>query len=298
LASVALSPLACRPTLDDRPWLARAPQIIGWKTEPAEALPGASITLRAGILDPTETLDAESTAWAFCHAPKPIDEDRIVPPSCLETTAADAIGNPVTLTLPSDACQIYGPDAAQPMPGAPTTRPRDPDATGGYYQPVTIVLGDALAVGLARVTCDLPDASLQAARAFQDAYHVNQNPTVTAVSFTSDGVPADPGALVPNTTVRVEATWAAGAVETYALFDRATGAVAQTTETLTASWHVTGGGLDAPTGFIADPSVLSAATTWRLPAAPATLRLGFVLRDSRGGSDLVFASVTTGVGPP
>ena len=55
--------------------------------------------------------------------------------------------------------------------------------TGGYFQPVTVAVGGALAIGLERVTCDLPEASLADARAFQAAYHPNQNPSLVGLSF-------------------------------------------------------------------------------------------------------------------
>ena len=79
-----------------------------------------------------EILEAEyrnifEANWVFlcheAHVPKPVDEARVVSPGCLSLAAPDAVGDPVTLTLPTDACRLFGPDVAQPAPGAPPTRP-------------------------------------------------------------------------------------------------------------------------------------------------------------------------------
>lgn len=292
---------ACQPTLDDRPWLVRSLELVGWKAEPAEARPGTSVTFQVAALDPAGAADGTGTAWSFCHVPKPVDEARVVSPRCLSPAAPDAVGDPVTLAVPIDACALYGPDVAQPAPGSPPTRPRDPDDSGGYFQPLTLALGSALAVGLMRVTCDLPDASLQVARAFQAAYQPNQNPTIVGLS--ADGAAASsstdvPGALVAGSSVRLQASWAAGSRETYARYDRAIGMVVADTETLVASWYVTGGTLDAPVVSVTDPVTASVAASWHVPATTGPLQVTFTLRDSRGGSDFATASFVVEPGPP
>jgi hypothetical protein len=302
LLATLLSALAlgtgCGPTLDDRPWLVRRPQIVGWKADPPEAPPGSTVTVEVMALDPGASLDPAATSWGVCHDPRPLDENRVVTSSCLTPRSTDAQGSPAQLMIPNEACRVFGPDTQQPAPGAPPTRPRDPDVTGGYYQPFTISLGGALGVGLERVTCDLPDASLAASRAFLTAYRPNQNPKISGLTFTLGGGTIDPGVVPLGAHVTVGGTWLADAYESFAVFDRASGAVFETRETLTASWYVTGGELDHPADEVADPAVLATATGWIAPAEPGTLELALVLRDSRGGLDVARALLVVGAGRP
>jgi hypothetical protein len=297
--ALALGGAACRPVLDDRPWLITGPEIVGWKAEPPEARPGAQVTFTLVAMDPGGAPDTTGATWSLCHTPKPPGESRVASADCLSpTAAADAVGDPVMLAMPTDACRLFGPDPPQPPPGAPATRPRDPDATGGYYQPITAALGPALGVGLERVTCDLPDASLAAARAFQAAYHANQNPTLAGLAFSIGGAPADPTAVPAGAAVTVTASWLDGSAETYALFDRATRTVVEALEALDISWFVTGGALDRAADHVTDPNTLSTATTWLAPPEPGTFEVVLVLRDSRGGSDAARAVLVVAGGGP
>jgi hypothetical protein len=199
----------------------------------------------------------------------------------------------VSIAIPTDACRLFGPDVPQPPPGQPTTRARDADATGGYFQPVTVVVGGALAIGLERIACDLPEASLADARAFQAAYHANQNPSLVGLGITAaDGGAIDPGAVPAGSRVAIRATWLDGAIETFPVFDRQSRAIVTTAETLTASWYATGGELDQPATTITDPATLSAATGWTAPGGATTVELALILRDSRGGSDIARATLT------
>ena len=177
----------------------------------------ASVALEAVVLDPAAAVDPTATVWSLCHTPKPPSENRVAAADCLLPAAPpDAVGDPVSIAIPTDVCQVFGPDVPQPLPGQPTTRARDADATGGYFQPVTVAAGGALAIGLERVTCDLPEASLADARAWQAAYHPNQNPTLVGLSFAAaDGSPIDPAAIPAGAAIAIRATWPAGAVESF-----------------------------------------------------------------------------------
>jgi hypothetical protein len=275
----------CRPALDDRPWLVTTLQILGVRADPPEVAPGSEATMAVVTLDPTAAADASTTAWTLCRTPKPLDENRVVAADCLAPAAADATGSPVTFAIPSDACQLFGPNPPQPPPGAPPMRPRDPDATGGYFQPVTTVLGDTTAVALERITCGLPDASLAIARAYQAGYRPNQNPQIASLTLTIDGAPVD-SAIVPlGARVTVGVSWPADTAEAFPVFDRGANALVNAREVLTASWYVTGGTLDRAAASIDDPSRLSATATWVAPVSPASAEILVMLRDSRGGSD-------------
>jgi hypothetical protein len=292
LVLVAVAAAAgCRPSLDDRPWLVTTLQILGVKADPPEVAPGGAVTMEVVALDPTSAVDPSATAWTLCRAPKPLGESRVVAPDCLMPAAADVVGSPATLTIPPDACQVFGPNTPQPAPGAPPTRPRDPDATGGYFQPATVVLDGAIAVALERVTCGLPDASLDVVRAYQAAYRPNQNPIIAAITLTVDGAAADPSSIAPGARVAVAVSWAPGSAETFPVFDRASSTLVDTTEVLSASWYVTAGDLDRAVAEVVDPGLLSAATTWTVPGVVTTAQILVVLRDSRGGVDSARATI-------
>jgi hypothetical protein len=275
----------CRPSLDDRPWLVTRPQIVAVKADPPEVAPGGVATMEVVALDSAFATDAAATAWTLCRVPKPLGENRVVAPDCLAPAAADAAGNPVPLTIPTDACQVFGPSTPQPAPGAPPTRPRDPDPTGGYFQPVTGVLGDAIAVALERITCGLPDASLAVARAYQATYNPNRNPQIADLALTLDGAPLDPTAVPPGARVIVEVSWPADAAEGFPVFDRVANTLVERREVLTASWFVTGGDLERAADEVADPALLSTSAAWVAPSQPGTVEVAVILRDSRGGSD-------------
>jgi hypothetical protein len=156
-----------------------------------------------------------------------------------------------------------------------------------------VAVGGALAIGLERVICDLPEASLAEARAFQSAYHVNHNPTLVGLSFTAtDGSPIDPAAISAGAAITIQATWTAGAIETFPVFDRQSRTIVDTAETLNASWYVTGGELGQPATTITDITAVAAATGWTAPASATTVELALILRDSRGGSDIARATLS------
>jgi hypothetical protein len=291
----------CRPSLDDRPWLITRLQTVGWTAEPPEAPPGGVVSLQVVALEPAGAPDTAATTWTLCRAPKPLSEERVVAAACLDTAPPDATGDPVQVTIPSDACALFGPDVPQPAPGAPPTRPHDADATGGYYQPLTIALGASLAVGLQRITCGLPGASLAAALAFRDAYRTNQNPIISALDFTAaDGAPVDPGNVTAGERVTISAGWPAGSAEGFPIFDAESGSVLVSQEALRADWYVTGGTLDRAAAEITDAATLFTATAWTAPvdAEPTTVQLVLMLRDSRGGSAAARATLTVAPAGP
>jgi hypothetical protein len=275
--------VGCRPELDDRPWLVRSLQIVGVKLEPPEVTPGTETTANVIAIGPDAVPDVSMTAWALCHSSKSLGEDRVVSPDCLAPSTTDAIGSPVHLTVPTDACQSFGPNVPQPAAGEPPTRPHDPDASGGYYQPVTASLGASVAATLERVRCGLADASLDVARAFQDTYRPNENPMIT--SLTLDGVGIPPRSIPSGATVSLDVAWSAMSMESFPVFDRSTRGLVTTDEVLTVSWYVTGGTLERAASEVRDRAILSTSTSWVAPSSPAQVELLVMLRDSRGGSD-------------
>lgn len=248
--------LGCGVDAGPSPALLTGPRVIAIQAEPAEVAPGEAVQLSATVAGGA----VEAIEWAWCATPKPPTENNSVDPACFGAgaTAITAGGATQTVTLPADGCRLFGPES--PGPGL---RPRDPDITGGYYQPVILHLGAARAVGLVRLRCPLAQAPLAVAQRFAAEYSPNANPT-----FSLD---AEEGAAV-RLRVRAEPP------ETYLRFDPVARDLVEQTEALTVSWFVSSGAVDADRTPVEDGQ---AAVSWRPGARPATAFA--VLRDSRGG---------------
>jgi hypothetical protein len=257
--------------VDVRTSIVLAPRVLAIRADPAEAAPGATVkyTLLFGAPDAPDASDASDApvAWAFCTSPKPLTENDVIGADCLggaaQPTAADA-------KLPANACQLFGPD---PPPGG--FRPRDPDETGGYYQPVRALTLGAPAIGLTRVTCNLGDAPTDAAADFGKRYHPNANPSL-AVDL--------PERVTPGARAVFRASWTSADAEAYVSFDRDTQAVVDRREAMRVSWFATAGAFDQDrTGRAEDDPATDSENAWVAPATPATVHVWVVLRDSRGG---------------
>ncbi|HEX2691338.1 MAG TPA: hypothetical protein VHN14_32215 [Kofleriaceae bacterium] len=94
---------------------------------------------------------------------------------------------------------MFGPETP---PG--NFRPRDADATGGYYQPVRVDVDGLLALGLSRITCKLATAPSAVAHEYDVSYVANQNPTLYPPVLTS---------VAPSADVMLTASWSADSAE-------------------------------------------------------------------------------------
>jgi hypothetical protein len=190
------------------------------------------------------------------------------------------------------------------MPGRPT----DPDPTGGYYQPVRLVLPTSQAPLLgaveSRILCGLSGASGATATEFSMQYKPNTNPVleglgvVPATGSAPTPIPPDdvtsPGFSVrAGERIALQASWplcpgspmqGCGA-ETYAYYDPATQMLTMVRETLTVSWFATAGSFDGDTTTIAsDNDATTADNGWTAPGTAGPVLLWLVLRDDRGGA--------------
>ena len=184
--ALGISALGCRPDLGDPESLLTSTRILAVRGNPPEAAPGGDVSYDALVASPSGTVEDPQLAWAFCAAPKPLTENDAVSAACLGD-AVRPIGEPaaaIDAATPPDACQLFGPD---PPPGG--FRPRDPDDTGGFYQPVRVRLGALIAFALERVTCDLPNAPVDAAIELKKRYVANHNPKLVPLVATVDGAP-------------------------------------------------------------------------------------------------------------
>jgi hypothetical protein len=306
---------ACRPDFEDRAALVLRTRILAVQAEPPESLPGRAVRYRALVAGPQGTLAFTPLAWSFCTEPKPLTENNVVSSRCLATELAPLIESPgaiLTASTPPDACRLFGPD---PPPGM--FRPRDPDVTGGYYQPLRVEVaagagagatagpsagaaaGPERAIALERVRCNLARAPADLAQAFRMHYLPNQNPVIEALALLSSESPPQPIApdrVPPGASIELEVRWPSESAERYLLFDVDREALLEQREALDASWFATAGTIRRRrTGPDRDGET-RARTTWLAPARAGQAFIWVVLRDSRGG--LAFRDLEVTVGSP
>jgi hypothetical protein len=270
---------ACKPDLGAPSSLVAEPRVLAIASDPAELAPGKDVALTALVADSTGTLSPD-IAWGFCADPAPLSDDNVVGDDCVYAAASLQVrGDSVTATIPADACSVFGPTPPAPAPGMPARRPHDADVTGGYYQPIRALAKiDATqvpAIGLTRITCDLPNAPLDVVQAFRASYAPNHNPMIASVAI--------PTVLPARAKVPLHVEWTADSAESFPVFDPASRMLVTQREAIRVSWFVSGGSLASErTGRTGDETEAFADNTWTTPAAgPA--HLWIVVRDSRGG---------------
>jgi hypothetical protein len=318
LVALVAAGAGCKPDLGNPASLVTSLRFLAIQETPAEAAPGSMVSYTSLLVDGTgERPDlAGQIDWAFCSQPKPLSELGDVTYLCYQKSAAYltevGIGATVSGALPSDACSFFGPDAPPAMMGMVAGRPADPDPSGGYYQPVRLILqpnGAAgtpalvLGAGESRIICGLPGASSDTLAKFRMAYKPNENPEILGVDakwgtsndvmLMPDGKGANPS-VPPGTPVTLTASWpdcqlppppapcvpmSCPGAECYARYDQATQMVSTQTETVTVSWFATAG------TFATDRSKPdSGDNTWTTPSTPtAGVAMWVVLHDDRGG---------------
>lgn len=310
LAVAALG--ACKPDIGKPPSLVEGPRLLAVRQTPPEVTPGAMASFDALVVDSAGTAAAPSVAWTLCQTPRPPTESNSVSQACVLQPDDDAaVAGPVELAMPSDACSLFGPD---PPPVTPPIRPRDADATGGFYVPVRASTQatdgtNLTAFAFERIQCNLAQAPGDVARLYNMTYRPNQAPLVADVVLDPDGVapvslvaaaPAGPAAAVgAGAQVTLRLSWPAEAAESYVLYDADRRTLVSPREALRVSWFATAGELEHDrTGRTGDEADLFTDDVWTAPAdaAPGTIvHFWVVLRDERGGVD--FASFDLAVGP-
>lgn len=282
--ALAILTVTCVPELGTDDSRITSPRILAVRAEPAEAKPGAELTFTVLVASVSGTVTDAEVAWSFCTAPKPVTEDNIVSSACLASSALVRAGTgpSITTAIPTEACARFGPDMA-----STSARPRDPDATGGYYQPLRASLaGDREVFALARIRCNLAAAGATAASAFAAAYVPNENPRLLPLRATQNGAPIALTSVPRGAHLTLEASWSAESVETFAYFDPASRTVTTQRETMQVAWYATDGAFDPDA---------TGTEGWRAPSTPGLVHLWVVLRDNRGGVD--FASYDAQIVP-
>jgi hypothetical protein len=184
-----------------------------------------------------------------------------------------------------------------PNPPGMGFRPRDPDPTGGFYQPVgvrgTVDGADVTTFGLDRIRCDLANAPPEIVTACRMRYANNQNPP--ALALDGGGAPLDGASVAAGTTIALHASWPAGAAEPYVSYDPSTVALVDRLESLRVSFYATAGRFDTDAAGVdeADAATVTAVDdAWTAPAAPGPVTIWTVFRDSRGGAAVARYAIT------
>jgi len=306
---LVLAIAACKPDIGKPPSLVEGSRLLALRQTPPEVAPGGTASFYALVADPSGTVPA-AMAWTLCKTPRPPTESNSVSQACVAQADDDvAMTGPVALTMPADACSLFGPD---PPPVTPPIRPRDPDATGGFYVPVRAATQttdgtNLVAFAFERIQCNLANAPGDVARLYNMMYVANQAPAIADVVLEPEGAApaslvAGPGgsaaAVARGAKVTLRVSWAPEAAETYVLYDPTTRTLVSPREALRVSWFATDGELEHDrTGRTGDEAELFTDDIWAAPAdaAPGTpVHFWVVLRDERGGVD--FATFDLAVG--
>lgn len=302
-SAAALLLLSCVPEVGLPPSRVVAPRVIAVQAEPPELAPGERVRLRLWVATPSGPATAATLAdasWDFCRAPKPPSEDNFVSPRCLQDPTARlpiaATGPEVEAEVPAEACAWHGPQAPPSAPGEPSPRPRDADASSGYYQPLRVVtaLVAQPTIAAVRIQCGLATAPPETAAAYRADYRPNQSPLLPrlAIDLADDATGAglgeapSPGPIVVPVAreLHLSLQLPLGSAEDYLRFDLATQALQSDREVLRVSWFATAGALAESVSAVTDrgSAGLLAGTLFQPGSQAGPAWLWAVLRDSRG----------------
>lgn len=272
---------SCKPDFAERDSLVTSERVLAVRADPAEAKPDAPISYSLIVASPDGTIQNPQAAWAFCTTPTSLTENDSVSPDCLKDGVSEIAGasSSVQAPTPDDACSLFGPDTP---PGQ--VRPRDPDATGGFFQPIRASIGSIVAFGFERINCDLANAPANVTLDFNHRYTLNANPQSPLITTSMNGAPIDVGNIASGTQVTFRATWAASDAESYVIYDAASVSVIPAREAMRVSWFATAGSFDADrTGRADDDATTFTENAWTAPSSSGVVHMWIVLRDSRGG---------------
>ncbi len=212
-AVVALAGLApgCKPTLNDTVSIVSKPVILAVQSTPAESPPDVSVAYTALVVDATGELHTAPVLWDYCNVRNPLSNLGPVAVECTEAGNAglQKLGTGLSASgkIPTLACTNFGPNPPAATMNQPAGRPVDPDTSGGYYQPVTLFLGEGGEVQTLlydmRLTCGFSGAGEQAQADLQARYHPNENPAIVSLmagstSLMPDGAGGGSGGGAPG----------------------------------------------------------------------------------------------------
>ena len=276
----------CAPDLSPPAWLVTSPTVLAISAEPPEVQPGSAASFHPLAASPNGPLDLSTAAWALCTTPLALTEPGSIAPECLGDLPSAGQGDPVSISTSQDACSLFGSIGAST--GSSTTpRPRQPDATGGYYQPIRLELGSQTAFAQERLLCPLFQASLSVSLAYQADYQANKNPIISQlVLIDASGAQLDPNAIPESAAATLSLQWTADSNESFLVFDTASLRLVTQQEVMHVSWFTTAGTFSVATSG-ADASGVASSNAWTAPNAVGPVYLWAVIRDSRGGQSFI-----------
>jgi hypothetical protein len=308
LAFGALVLASCTPSFPDDTATVAAPRLLAVQATPAEAAPGKGFTMTALYVGPDGPADPSSVAWGICVAQPALGDPDPVAPACFVSASSSLVplgtGGSVSGTMPSNACELFGPDSPPPAAGQPAARPTDPDATGGFYLPVTMNDGAGTwSAAMERITCAPSGVTQDVFTAFTNGYVPNEHPAVASIAFVdgdgsttpvgADGPDAGPASTVATGQRAVlRVAWptcpttpaACNGAETFLYIDPTSKQLATGRESIVASWYTTAGTFDLDrVGRDGTDPTTTADDGWTAPTSPGPVQLWVVLRDARGG---------------
>ncbi len=284
----------CVPEIGPPQSLLVAPRILAVRVEPPEVAPGDVARLTLYAAEPGNALSANSEAalrssqWALCLSPKPPVDNNFISERCLHddsaVSALSARGTQVDVTVPLDACALFGPQTPPQPPGQPPARPREPDTTLGYYQPVRVRVPELGLTALAgvRILCGLPSATPELAAAYRMQYVPNRNPEILALEASDGDSPLPLQRLPAGAKITLRLTPQQGSAESFVLASPGDQSLSTQQEALRVSWFADQGSYDRAT-TMSDVQGAAIPNDWTAPSVPGTVLLFAVLRDSRGG---------------
>lgn len=285
LLATSVLALACRPDLGDRESLVSRTQVLAVRGDPPEAKPGERVRYSLLVATPDGPVSTPLASWAFCSSPKLLTENGAASAACLhDDTRALAEGPPtIEAAIPDDACQLFGPEIA-----SADLRPRDPDVTGGFYQPLRVTVfdkeGPTVAFGLERIGCKLANAAADVSTEFAARYVPNENPELGPLTITRDGAPIAFDAIPRGARVTLRASWSEASAERFVVYDLRTRTVVERRETMRVSWFATAGTFESDrTGRGEEELDAFTENGWKAPDDARKVHLFLMLRDARGG---------------
>jgi hypothetical protein len=349
-AAAAAMSAACKPNIVGRSSVVDSDRVLVVRSEPPEVDPKAppptpgpndpnnptadggnpapdggagpilvGVRYSALYVGPKGAADASRLEWAFCETQKPLDVTGPISPACLVPSATVLglvqVGETMTAPVPDDACSVFGPLAPPVKQGEPAGRPADPDTTGGYYQPVRLLIpakGEPdYAVGVTRLDCGLAGATQEQAGDYAKRHRPNENPSIDSLELTrANGkrevlAPAASLDVARGETITLKANWAScpatdpptgcTGAEPYVALDPVAHTLVDRRESMRVSWFGTAGDYaHERTGRTEQDTATSSENEWTAPDAQGPVFLWVVLRDDRGGAG--FARDAQGVG--
>jgi hypothetical protein len=219
----ALAFAACRPDTEGGAALIEAPRVLAIRSVPAEVEPGKPVAYSALYVTPTGSeSDLPALEWALCTARKPLAVAGPIALECLQPSGSGlkslGKGDAASTTIPADGCRVFGPSPPAPKMGEPAARPADPDSTGGYFQPMRVMVPESeaeYAIGFTRIACGAGSSATQdQTLEFAKDYRLNENPVIDSVVLDPEGVAtplsemsAEPTSIGAGQRVTFRAAW-------------------------------------------------------------------------------------------